>query len=78
LARYSGILLSSICQWRDPTGQEGTKMGDTEVPGQAPADDEQQSVVAGANQEADPAEKPSTPDAGSAEPIAKPDEKAQG
>jgi hypothetical protein len=53
-------------------------MGDTEVAGQPPADDEQQPPEVEANQEPEPDEKPSTPDAGGAEPIAKPDEKAQG
>lgn len=53
-------------------------MADTEAAAQSPADAGQQAPEAEANLATDPEEKPSTPDAGDAEPIAKPDEKFQG
>jgi hypothetical protein len=57
-------------------------MGDTEVTGQSPADDEQQ-PPATASQESDPHDAPSAPDVDGAEPVTdppvrKPDVKYQG
>ena len=52
-------------------------MGDTEVAGQSPADDEQQPPGAEASQEPDP-EEPGTPDVGAAKPAVDPDTKFHG
>jgi hypothetical protein len=52
-------------------------MGDTDVAGQSPADDEQQPPGAETSQEPDP-EEPSAPDAGAAKPAAEPDTKFHG
>jgi hypothetical protein len=53
-------------------------MGDTEVAGQSPADDEQQTPEAEANQAPDPKEEPSAPDVGDAGPAVEPASKYEG
>jgi hypothetical protein len=53
-------------------------MGDTEVAGQSPGDDEQQPPTAEASQEPDPQAEPGAPDTTGAEPISKPDNKFHG
>jgi hypothetical protein len=60
------------------TGNEGATPADTEVTGQSPADDVQQTSEAATSQETDWQDEPGTLDPSKPKPVAKPDVKYQG